>query len=84
MTAGNLARMTFLDPAARRGFTDWRSTAEAVVAGLRQAGGLDPRYARLNHLVTELTAASADFAALWSSHTVHGETRRHQKAHPSR
>jgi transcriptional regulator with XRE-family HTH domain len=71
----NMARMTFLDPAARGFFTQWGRAAEAVVAGLRHATGLDPHYRRLHDLVGSLTAASEEFAALWSSHTVHGKSR---------
>ncbi|MGP3750475.1 helix-turn-helix transcriptional regulator [Streptomyces sp. IBSNAI001] len=71
----NMARMTFLDPAARTFFTQWGRAAEAVVAGLRHATGLDPHYRRLHDVVDSLTRASEEFAALWSSHTVHGKTR---------
>ncbi|MFI6864689.1 helix-turn-helix transcriptional regulator [Streptomyces sp. NPDC050421] len=71
----NMARMTFLDPAARSFFTQWGRAAEAVVAGLRHATGLDPHYRRLHDLVESLTEESEEFAALWSSHTVHGKTR---------
>ncbi|KIF78081.1 XRE family transcriptional regulator [Streptomyces sp. 150FB] len=71
----NMARMTFLDPAARGFFTQWGRAAEAVVAGLRHATGLDPHYRRLHDLVASLTEESEEFAALWSSHTVHGKTR---------
>lgn len=70
----NLARMTFLDPAARRFFVHPDRAAEAVVAGLRHATGLDPHYPRLRDLVRELGSASAEFAALWSAHTVRGKT----------
>lgn len=71
----NMARMTFLDPAARSFFTQWGRAAEAVVAGLRHATGLDPHYWRLHDLVESLTEESEEFAALWSSHTVHGKAR---------
>ncbi|MER5813013.1 helix-turn-helix transcriptional regulator [Streptomyces sp. NPDC002033] len=71
----NLARMTFLDPAARTFFTHWDSAAEAVVAALREATGLHPRYPRLLALLSSLTAGSGEFAALWSAHTVYGKTR---------
>ncbi|WP_030380497.1 MULTISPECIES: helix-turn-helix transcriptional regulator [unclassified Streptomyces] len=71
----NMARMTFVDPAARGFFTQWQRAAEAVVAGLRHATGLDPDYRRLHDVVGSLTEASEEFAALWSSHTVHGKTR---------
>lgn len=71
----NLARMTFLDPAARGFFTRWDRSAEAVVAGLRHATGLDPHYPRLYELIDSLAGASEDFAALWASHTVYGKTQ---------
>lgn len=70
----NLARMIFLDPAARVFFTHWNRAAEAVVAGLRQATGIDPHYPRLPELVRLLRGASEEFAALWSSHTVYGKS----------
>ncbi|GHB51024.1 transcriptional regulator [Streptomyces cirratus] len=71
----NLARMTFLDPAARGFFVHWARAAEAVVAALRHATGLDPRYRRLHGLVRSLAGASEEFAALWSAHAVHAKTR---------
>jgi transcriptional regulator with XRE-family HTH domain len=81
--ADNLARMTFLDPAARRFFAHWDAAAEAVVASLRQATGLDPHYPRLRDLVSSLTEASEEFAELWSSHTVFGKTHDAKElAHP--
>ncbi|WP_406151516.1 helix-turn-helix transcriptional regulator [Streptomyces sp. NBC_01012] len=79
----NMARMTFLDPAARSFFTQWERAAEAVVAGLRHATGLDPDYRRLHELVDSLTEESEEFAALWSSHTVHGKSHaRKELVHP--
>ncbi|MCZ4123439.1 helix-turn-helix transcriptional regulator [Streptomyces sp. H39-S7] len=71
----NLTRMTFLDPAARGFFTRWSRAAEAVVAGLRHAQGLDPRYGRLHDLTRSLSETSEEFAALWASHTVHEKVR---------
>lgn len=72
--ADNLARMTFLDPAARRFFRHWDRAAEAVVAALRHATGLDPHYPRLRDLLSSLTERSEEFKAFWSSHTVRGKT----------
>lgn len=71
----NLARMTFLDPAARDYFTQWARTAEAVVAELRQATGLDPHYRRLHDVVGSLVEESEEFAALWSAQVVRGKSR---------
>ncbi|GAA5039651.1 transcriptional regulator with XRE-family HTH domain [Thermocatellispora tengchongensis] len=73
--ADNLARMTFLDPAGRQFYTQWSWTAQAVVANLRQAAGLDPGSPRLRELVRTLTEHSADFARLWNTHTVRGKTQ---------
>ncbi|MFJ9342090.1 helix-turn-helix transcriptional regulator [Streptomyces sp. NPDC101733] len=74
-TMDNLARMTFLDPAARNFFAPWGRAAEAVVAELRHATGIDPHDRRLHDLVGSLTEDSAEFGALWSSHAVHGKGR---------
>ncbi len=71
----NLARMTFLDSAARRFFPRWDRVAESIVAGLRHAQGLDPNDPRLLEVVRSLNHESGAFAALWSSQTVHGKTR---------
>ncbi|MGW7330376.1 helix-turn-helix transcriptional regulator [Streptomyces sp. NPDC054840] len=71
----NLARMTFLDPAARSFFVRWDRAAEAVVAGLRHATGLDPHHPRLTALIRELDGRSPEFAAHWAAHCVRGKTR---------
>jgi transcriptional regulator with XRE-family HTH domain len=71
----NLARMTFLDPAARQFHTRWSWTAEATVANLRHAAGFDSESARLRELVHTLTDQSADFARLWNTHAVRGKTQ---------
>ncbi|MGW3328760.1 helix-turn-helix transcriptional regulator [Streptomyces virginiae] len=71
----NLARMIFLDPAARSFFVRWDLAAEAVVAGLRHATGLDPHHPHLSALVGELGASSREFAELWGAHSVRGKTR---------
>ncbi|MCP2343090.1 helix-turn-helix transcriptional regulator [Actinomadura rupiterrae] len=73
--ADNLARMTFLDPAGRRFYTDWDRAAQATVANLRQAAGFDPDDPHLAELVRDLTERSADFARLWNAHTVRGKTQ---------
>jgi transcriptional regulator with XRE-family HTH domain len=61
---GNLARMLFLDPAARTLWMDWPAAAAATVAGLRLAEGAAPDDARLRAVVAELTEASPEFARL--------------------
>jgi transcriptional regulator with XRE-family HTH domain len=75
ISMGNLARMTFLDPAARSFFAHWARAAEAVVAELRHATGLDPDDRHLHEVVGLLVEESDEFAALWSSHAVQGKTR---------
>ncbi|MDT0268157.1 helix-turn-helix transcriptional regulator [Streptomyces sp. DSM 44915] len=72
--ADNLAGMVFLDPVGRHFHVHWHEAAQAVVASLRQATGHDPDYPRLRALVRELTEASAEFAALWATQTVHPKT----------
>lgn len=73
--ADNLARMTFLDPAGRGFYAHWDWIAQATVANLREATGLDPDNPRLRTLIDTLTEHSAAFSALWQAHTVRGKTR---------
>ncbi|HEX7304520.1 helix-turn-helix transcriptional regulator [Lentzea sp.] len=75
----NLARMTFLDPAGRRFYTRWDWTAQATVANLRIAAGIDPHDSALRHLVAELSEGSAHFRDLWDTHQVRGKT--HEPKH---
>ncbi|MEV6825012.1 helix-turn-helix transcriptional regulator [Amycolatopsis sp. NPDC051102] len=72
---GNLARMTFLDPAGRDFYVDWDRAAHAATGHLRLAAGHDPRQPRLRALVDELTEHSAAFRALWNRHDVRGKSR---------
>lgn len=71
----NLARMAFLDPAARDFYVDWDRAAHSVTAHLRLAAGHDPRGPRLLALLDELTTHSAVFRELWGRHDVRGKTR---------
>lgn len=71
--AGNLARMTFTDPAGRGFFVDWDRAAEACVAHLRLASGHDSGDRRLRELIDELVATD-DFRALWERHDVRGKS----------
>ncbi|WP_432536698.1 helix-turn-helix domain-containing protein [Kineococcus arenarius] len=71
----NLARMTFLDPVAREFFVEHDRAAQACVANLRAAQGAAPRDERVDELLTELSAGSSEFAALWKRHDVRGKTR---------
>lgn len=69
----NMARMTFLDPAARVFHRGWDRAAAAVVAELHRAAGRRPDDPRLGALVGELSVRSDDFRALWSRHDVRGK-----------
>ncbi|RSN29221.1 transcriptional regulator [Amycolatopsis sp. WAC 04169] len=71
----NLARMTFLDPAGRQFYARWDWTAQATVANLRVAAGLNPHDPALRCLVAELSEGSEHFRDLWEIHQVRGKTR---------
>ncbi|WP_157252282.1 helix-turn-helix domain-containing protein [Nonomuraea typhae] len=64
----NTIRYTFLHPAARTVFADWDRVARNCVAHLHTAELDAPEPAAA--LVAELSAASAEFAALWRRHDV--------------
>jgi transcriptional regulator with XRE-family HTH domain len=64
----NTIRYTFLHPAARRLFADWARVARNSVAHLHTAELTTP--APTAALVAELSAASNEFATLWSRHDV--------------
>ncbi|MGW1345877.1 helix-turn-helix domain-containing protein [Kribbella sp. NPDC002412] len=66
----NLARFTFLDPAARSFYPDWNRTANTTVALLRTEAGRDPYNSRLTELVGELTTRSEEFSKRWAAHDV--------------
>lgn len=75
----NLARMVFLDPAAREFYADWDSAALTVTANLRAATGEFADDPRLTEVIGELTVRSPAFAALWARHEVRpkaGELKR--------
>ncbi|GAA1312705.1 DNA-binding protein [Planotetraspora silvatica] len=75
----NWARITFLDPAARRLFADWESKAYDVVGNLRLDAGLHADDPLLAALIGELSMKSEDFRTLWAAHDVkkksHGSMR---------
>ena len=70
----NLARMTFLDPAARTVMKDWRRAAQACVASLHLALPHADAADAVGSLVAELCAADEDFATLWQRNHVRGKT----------
>ncbi|MEV7548356.1 helix-turn-helix transcriptional regulator [Amycolatopsis sp. NPDC089917] len=73
--ADNLARMTFLDPAAPLFYARWDWTAQATVANLRVATGFPAQQPGLRALVAELSEGSTRFRELWETHQVRGKTR---------
>ncbi|MGW0806772.1 helix-turn-helix domain-containing protein [Nonomuraea sp. NPDC002799] len=79
----NMARLVFLDEAAKDLYPDWDTKARDTVANLRQDAGRHPEDPQLATLVGELSLHSADFRRLWADHGVQGKTRgRKRFAHP--
>ena len=80
-TPTNLARFTFIDPAARDFFVDWDDVANTTVAILRTEAGRDPADRNLTDLVGELATRSDEFRTRWAAHHVrlhdHGTKRFH-------
>ncbi|MFE4639380.1 helix-turn-helix transcriptional regulator [Streptomyces sp. NPDC056730] len=72
---GNLARMVFADPAGREFYQEWERAAHSCVAEIRAAYGHDPESARIAGVVAELSARSAEFAALWQTHEVKSKSQ---------
>jgi hypothetical protein len=70
----NLARMVFLDPAARDFYTDWQHVATQVVGNLRSGLTRFPNDDRVAEVVDEMSAHSSVFAGLWATHDVRPRT----------
>ncbi|MYW98713.1 MULTISPECIES: helix-turn-helix transcriptional regulator [unclassified Streptomyces] len=66
----NLARFTFLDPAARRFYPDWDAFADITVAIVRTEAGRNPHDKDLHDLVGELSTRSDAFRTRWGAHNV--------------
>ncbi|WP_406137283.1 helix-turn-helix transcriptional regulator [Streptomyces anulatus] len=66
----NLARFTFLAPAARRFYPDWDSFADITVAIVRTEAGRNPHDKDLHDLVGELSTRSDEFRTRWGAHNV--------------
>lgn len=66
----NLARMVFLDPAARDFYTDWDQVATQVVGNLRSGLTRFPNDDRVAEVVDEISSHSSVFAGLWATHHV--------------
>jgi len=71
----NMARLVFLDDAAKDLYPDWESKARDTVSNLRLDAGRHPDDPQLATLVGELSLASPDFRRLWADHNVRGKTR---------
>lgn len=66
----NLARMVFLDPAAKDFYPDWQHVATQVVGNLRSGLTRFPNDDRVAEVVDEISARSSVFAGLWATHDV--------------
>lgn len=66
----NSVRFLFLDPRARTFFVDWEPWAAQGVHYLRSASARDPGDARLQAMIDDLCAESAEFKLARESHAV--------------
>ena len=66
----NIARFTFLQPAAQEFFVDWEKAAQDLVANLRHQAGRNPYDRELSDLVGELSTRSEPFRKWWAAHNV--------------
>lgn len=67
----NVARFAFLNPAARRFYTDWERMARFAVGALRVEAGKSPYDRELSNLIGELSTRSDAFRVMWGSQDVH-------------
>jgi len=72
----NIARMLFLDPAAKPFFPQWQLAAQYAVDILHLAAGFRPEDVTLVGLIDELTEQSSEFRTLWKSNAARGLTHR--------
>jgi transcriptional regulator with XRE-family HTH domain len=80
----NFVRIVFTEPSFRDRDPDWDMTAERWVSFLRADVGRRPSDQRLQFLVQELTAGSAQFARLWARQRVGEKISGHKKMrHPA-
>jgi transcriptional regulator with XRE-family HTH domain len=68
----NILWFTFQVPSTRRLLLDWEHEAALSVAALRAEAGGDLGEPDYQELITELLAASPDFAAIWARQDVRG------------
>ena len=71
----NILRLVFRNDRVRGSQQDWESTARFVVGAFRADAARAGAVSEVGQLVTELCAASPEFAALWADNDVrfHGE-----------
>jgi hypothetical protein len=70
----NVVRYVFTHPAAREVFVSWQRMAEDCVAHLRTVAAAQAGSPDVAALVTELCAASAEFAQLWQHYDVRAKS----------
>lgn len=79
----NLMHVVFTEPDARSFYADWATVAKDAVAGFRLGYGQAPGDPRIRQLLSELLAASPDFAELWSHHDARGKSAQSKQfCHP--
>jgi transcriptional regulator with XRE-family HTH domain len=66
----NMARVMFLDPAARDLYVHWSYEARKIASYLRTASTTLPDDRQLAELVGELSIKSPEFARMWAEHPV--------------
>jgi transcriptional regulator with XRE-family HTH domain len=66
----NMVRLIFLHDHVRSACTDWRATAQGIVANLRLYAGRYPHDPALAELVGELSGQDPDFRRWWADHDV--------------
>lgn len=77
----NLARIVFLDPAARYFYADWDRAARGVVSNLRAASAPFPDDPRVTTIVGELSVRSPAFVSYWARREVRPRTSEHKHLH---
>jgi transcriptional regulator with XRE-family HTH domain len=79
----NLLHVVFLRPDARSFYADWDAAATNTVAGFRMLYGAAPHDPRVRAVLTELLAASSEFAERWERHDARGKHAEHKRlVHP--
>lgn len=68
----NIVRLIFCDPRVRAAQDDWETVARFVVGAFRADAARAGDAAKVEALVTEMSARSPEFAAFWREHDVRG------------